>query len=70
MNFRTHQICSSYTESEKNVILQQGTETTHVSIFQRLPARDSAFDAFEVLPVVSLSKFLLRFFQCVTCSES
>ena len=33
VNFRTHQICLSHTESA-NVIFQQETETTHVSNFQ------------------------------------
>ena len=35
INFRTHQICMSYTYSD-NVILQEETETTHVQNFQLL----------------------------------
>ena len=34
-NVRKHQICLSYTDSD-NVILQQETQTTHVSLFQLL----------------------------------
>ena len=78
MNFRTRQICLSFTESD-NVILQQATETIHASNFQHplysqpvglgllvehltsgaehptdilADARDLAFDAFEVLPLL------------------
>ena len=32
MNFRTHQICLSYADSD-DVIVQQESETTHVSKF-------------------------------------
>ena len=35
VNFRTHQICLSRTDSD-NAILQRKSETTHVSNFQRL----------------------------------